>query len=679
MEQHPEHRPPGRDQRPQPPQGSPGQPGDPGWQPGMWQGPPPYQERFVQPGPPPWQGQQPGRAASAHPHGGRAPGQGGIPQEPPPGWAPRGEQTGWQPLQDWPDHPGWQPRPSQGRLGHQQEPAWPIPPGQRGPVGPWGGQQWTQGPPPRKLRKPLDPAKREEVAQTLLYTVGSAILIAGLVLLVALIFPMSTSLLVYAFALGVTVVSLIFVLMGRSSQAGMVIILIAAALGLSAATASAGAVDVPPVVAVMMATLLTGVVAIAARRSGIPSTLVWLAWLAVAVDVGTPAVFTSVLVGACALLATVGRGWPRHQMGIALAIAFSGFQGAFDPDPTWPAVWLVSTVVLGLWLVHFHPATPAPPPTGDVRRPPWTPPTRGELGGQPWELNLVLLPTAWFVSLLAPGVPVWAPLLLAAIVLLAGVALPEPLEAVNRQGPLRDGMTLMGAFLLSLTLLAGRLDPVVEPLVLMALAIAAQVVPVVTSSRGWLFRAIPAVFALLAGVDAVIAVWGGASELVSNPITILQGILLTILGVTLMVFRHGRINDVLDGVRFVGGLYLSVHGVVLAASLVGLLLGNLQTGFLIGHTLASLGWMGLAAYLALRKHSTTDLMLAAVVALGAATKLVLFDMQNLSGVTRVAAFMGCGAIMVGIAFLRQRRRPTRGTSEQSPQAHEPWNTTTPNH
>lgn len=543
----------------------------------------------------------------------------------------------------------------------------------------WTGQQRPPGPPPRPPRKPLDPAKREEVAQTLLYTVGSAILIAGLVLLVALVFPMSTSLLVYAFALGVTVVSLIFVLMGRSSRAGMVILLVAAALGLSAATAAWDAVDVPALVSVVMATLLAVVIAIAGRLSNTPSTLVWLAWLAVAVDLGSSDAFTSVLVGACCLLAMVGRGWPRHQLGVAPAMALSGIQGVFGPDPTWPAVWMVSTVVLALWLVHFHPATPAPPPARDVARPPWVLPTRLELGGQPWELSLVLLPTAWFVSLLVPEIPAWVPLLLAATVLGAGVALPEPPEAVNRQGPLRDNVTLLGAFLLSLTLLLGRLDSVVEPLILIALAIAAQVVPVVASSRGWLFRAIPAVFALAAGVDAVLAVWGGASLLVSDPITILQGVLLTILGVTLMVFRHGRINDVLDGVRFVGGLYLSVHGVVLAASLIGVQLGNLQNGFLIGHTVASLGWMAFAAFLALRKDSAADVMLAVVVALGAATKLVLFDMQNLSGIARVAAFMGCGAIMVGIAFLRQRRGSSPGTGGQPAQAAvDPWKTNTLN-
>ncbi|RMB58402.1 hypothetical protein EAX62_14530 [Tessaracoccus antarcticus] len=498
------------------------------------------------------------------------------------------------------------------------------------------------------------------MATTLFYTVGSAILIAGVVLLIALVFPLSSSLLVYAFALGVSVVSLVFVLLKRASRAGMVILLIGAALGLGAATVAWQNVDVAPVVGLGMATLLASIAAMAARLGSSPATLVWLAWAAFVVDFAAPDAFTSALVGACCLAAMMGRGWPRHQLGVALAIVFCGLQGVSGPDPAWPLLWLASTVVLTLWFVHFHRATPAVARPHTAKRPPWALPTRGEVGGQPWELSIILLPTAWFVSFLVRGAPEWLPLLLAGIILVSALVLPEPPEAVNPQGPLRDGLALAAAAAVGITLLAGRIDPVVEPLVLLALAIAAQVVPVVRSSVGWLFRAVAAVLALFAGGGAVVAVWGGASELVSDPVTILQGILLTVLGVTLVVFRHGRVNEVLDGIRFVGGLYLCVHAVVLVASLVGLQVGDLEGGFLVGHTLASLGWMGFAAFLALRKGSAADLTLAAVVALGAATKLVLFDMATLSGLARVAAFMGCGAIMVVIAFLRQRRRPTTG-------------------
>lgn len=560
-------------------------------------------------------------------------------------------------------------------------------------MGPGAGQQWgappqqwaaqpgpRPGPPPGPPRKPLDPAKREEVAQTLLYTVGSAILIAGLVLLVALFHPLSTSLLVYAFSLGVTVVSLVFVLLGRSSQAGMVVLIIAVTLGLGSATAAWQGLDVPPLMGLAMATLLAALAGIAARLSDLPSTLVWVAWLAVTVDVAAPDAFTSALVGACCLVAMVGRGWPRHQLAVALAMAVAGVQGLSGADPTWPLLWLVSTIVVALWLVHFHRETPAARSRSAQGAPPWVVSTRGELGGQPWALSLILLPTAWFVSFPVREFPAWVPLLVAAVILTAALLLPEPPDAVSKQGPLRDALTLVGTFVLGVTLLLGRVDPVVEPLLLMVLAIAAQIVPVMRTSYGWLSRAIPAVLALMAGGDAVVAVWGGASDLVSDPITILRGVLLTLLGISLMVFRHGRTNAALDGVRFVGGLYLSVHGVVLAASLIGAWTGQPENGFLMGHAIASLGWMGFAAYLALRRNSAADLTLAAVVALGAVTKLVLFDMSTLSGVARVAAFMGCGAIMVGIAYLRQRRRPifhpeTRDTRPpQAPTGPAPWET-----
>ena len=635
--------PPGPQQ--QPPTGWPGQPppGWPGQPPPGWQGQPPPPGRPGQP-PPGWQGQPPGWGA----------------QVPPPGW----------PSQQPPGPGPWPPAPGGGARWAGQLP-------QQGPP-----QQWGPGPGPaphpRAPRTPPDPAKREEVAQTLLYTVGSAILIAGLVLLVALIHPLSTSLLVYAFSLGVTVVSLVFVLLGRSSQSAMVVLIIAATLGLGAATASWQGAEVVPVVGLAMATALAEVAAVAGRLSALPSTLVWVAWLAVAVDLVAPDANTSVLVGACCLIATVGRGWPRHQLAVALSMVLAGVQSVFSPVPSWPLVWLVSSVVLALWLVHFHRATPAQPRPQAVPRAPWALPTRGELGGQPWALGLILLPTSWFVSLLVSGIPGWVPLLIATVILIAGLFLPEPPDAVNAQGPLRDAMVIIGVSVLGVTLLLGRVDPVVEPLVLMALAIVAQVVPVVRSSYGWVFRAIPAVLALVAGGDAVVAVWGGASDVVSDPLTILKGVLLTLLGISLMVFRHGRVNDVLDGVRFVGGLYLSVHGVVLAASLIGLRTGHLDGGFLIGHTLASLGWMAFAAYLALRRQSATDLTLAVVVALGAATKLVLFDMAALSGIARVAAFMGCGAIMVAIAFLRQHRRPAHPhgapdtPAPQGPADRPPW-------
>lgn len=610
--------------------------------------------------------------------------------QPPPGWQGRGAppQPGWQGQpQGWSAQP-----PNPGSSGQYSAAGSGQPPPVPGGGGPWAGQrppqplphQWgpASGPPFRESRTPPDPAKREEVAQTLLYTVGSAILIAGLVLLVALFHPLSTSLLVYAFASGVTVVSLLFVLLGRASQAGMVVLVVAAALGLMAATVAWQSLEVIPIVGLAMATGLAGIAALAGRLSALPSTLVWIAWLAVAVDLFATDAFTSALVGGCCLAATVGRGWPRHQLAVGMAIAAAGVQGLFGVDPSWSLVWLISSIVLALWLVHFQRATPAEPRRQGVPRAPWALPTRGELGGQPWALGLIILPTAWLVSLLGSGIPPWVPLLTAAVVLVAGLLLPEPPEAVNRQGPLRDAMVIIGAFVMGATLLAGRVDPVVEPLVLMVLAIVAQVVPVVRSSYGWVFRAIPAVLALIAGGDAVVAVWGGASDVVSDPLTILRGVLLTLLGICLMVFRHRGVNNVLDGVRFVGGLYLSVHGVVLAASLIGLQTGHPEGGFLVGHTVASLGWMGFAAYLALRRESATDLTLAAVVALGAATKLVFFDMATLSGVARVAAFMGCGAIMVTIAFLRQRRHPVhRSTPRASdgPVTAVPWDTNRSTH
>ena len=356
----------------------------------------------------------------------------------------------------------------------------------------------------------------------------------------------------------------------------------------------------------------------------------------------------------------------------------SGLQGTVSPDLTWQLVWLIPTVTMALWLVHFHKATPVDPSSLAPGRYAPVVPNRGQRGGQPWVVGLIILPMAWLVSFFLDGGPEWPPLVLAVVVLVAGLALPEPPDAVDTQGPLRDWTTITGVVLLCLTLVLERLDPVIEPLLVLVIAIAAQFLPLVKAPLTWISRTAPAVFALIAGRDAVVSVWGYPSDLVSDPVTILQGVLLTILGVSLVVFRQGPPSPLLDGARTLGGLYLCVHGVVMGATLIGLQIGDGQGGFLVGHAIASLGWMSFAAWLYLNKESTINLTLALVVALGAVTKLVLYDTAALDGVARVAAFMGCGAIMVGIAFLRQRRRrqsPSGADGSVPPQptqAPPPW-------
>ncbi len=516
---------------------------------------------------------------------------------------------------------------------------------------------------PRPPLEPLDPAKKEEVAQTLLYTVGSAVLLAGIVLLVSLFLDPPPSLLVYFFGLGVAVISLIFIRLKRSSLATIIVQLVGTAVGFIGITSAWQFADVPAVMALSLATLLVGLTSFSTRLVNAPLILMWLAGITVAIDVFFPGAFTSALVGVLCLAATIGKGWPRIRFGVAAAAAVSGLQGLASNDVTWQLVWLIPTAGLSVWLVHFHRATPAAPPPaipGRLPRAP-APPSHGQRGGQPWGVGLILLPSAWFVSLFM-DVPGWTPLLVAAVLLIAGLALPEPPDAVDPQGPLRGWTTILGVDLLCLTLLMERLDSVIEPLLVLAIAIAVQFLPLVKPPLTWVSRTAPAVFALFAGRDAVFSVWGYPSQLVSDPFTIVQGVLLTILGVSLVVFRQGPPSPVLDAARTLGGLYLCVHGIVLGATLIGLQFGDGQGGFLAGHAIASLGWMSFAAWLYLSKESTINLTLALVVALGAVTKLVLYDTAALDGVARVAAFMGCGAIMVGIAFLRQRlrRRPPVG-------------------
>ncbi len=509
------------------------------------------------------------------------------------------------------------------------------------------------------------------MAQTLLYTVGSAVLLPGLVLLVALFLEPPPSLLVYFFGLGIAVISLIFIRLQRSFQATMVVQLAGTAVGFAGITSAWGMGDVAPIMAFPLATLLVGLTAFSARLISSPHLVMWLAGITVGIDLLSPLAFTSALVGVLALMATIGRGWPRVRIGLAVAAAVSGLQGLVSPDLTWQLVWLIASVLMALWLVHFHKATPVDPSVVAPGRYPPMVPSRGQWGGQPWGIGLIILPTAWLVSFFLHGGPQWPPLVLAGVLLVAGLALPEPPDAVDKQGPLRGWMTILGVDLLCLTLLMERLDSVIEPLLVLAIAIVVQFLPLVKPPLTWVSRTAPAVFALFAGRDAVFSVWAYPSQLVSDPFTIVQGVLLTVLGVSLIVFRQGPPSPVLDAARMLGGLYLCVHGVVMGATLIGLQLGDGQGGFLVGHAIASLGWMSFAAWLYLNKESTINLTLALVVALGAVTKLVLYDTAALDGVARVAAFMGCGAIMVGIAFLRQRRRnrsPNGSNGPVPPQA-----------
>jgi hypothetical protein len=92
-----------------------------------------------------------------------------------------------------------------------------------------------------------------------------------------------------------------------------------------------------------------------------------------------------------------------------------------------------------------------------------------------------------------------------------------------------------------------------------------------------------------------------------------------------------------------GGLY-SGSGVVLSICLSAV---PTETGFLAGHALITVLWMALAFFLLMRGIPSLSPRIAGFVLVAVAlSKLVLFDLAALNGLTRVVAFLGAGLVLL---------------------------------
>ncbi|MFD5867558.1 hypothetical protein ACFWGD_02940 [Corynebacterium sp. NPDC060344] len=99
-------------------------------------------------------------------------------------------------------------------------------------------------------------------------------------------------------------------------------------------------------------------------------------------------------------------------------------------------------------------------------------------------------------------------------------------------------------------------------------------------------------------------------------------------------------------------------GLLLTAVPVIIVLTEAGMRFSLAHVLVSIGWMIAAAWLMLApKRFNVDANMAAslVIATAAVVKLVFYDMQAMSGLTRVAAFLLCGLLMLGMVVARSLR------------------------
>ena len=108
------------------------------------------------------------------------------------------------------------------------------------------------------------------------------------------------------------------------------------------------------------------------------------------------------------------------------------------------------------------------------------------------------------------------------------------------------------------------------------------------------------------------------------------------------------------------GLY-GFSGTVLCASM---LVAPDQQGFLVGQVLVTVGWTGCALLLLVRGINVVSARMAglALVA-GALLKLIVFDLSTLSGVERVAAFLGSGIVLLAAGVWYARALSARRDAE----------------
>ncbi|GAB3820118.1 hypothetical protein GCM10028820_25270 [Tessaracoccus terricola] len=530
----------------------------------------------------------------------------------------------------------------------------------------WPRQWLPPGWEPGKPKPRLTAEQREARGQTLLYSLGASVTLAGLVLLIGMAFELSAAVLTYAFALGLGVVTTVLLWRTRSTQIGTPLIVVSAGLATWAAMGAEREVTIPGWLAIVLVSVALALAAYVAWRWRMPIALVWMAWLVFvgqAVFLGSPA---ALIAPALLLAATIARPWGAHQIVMAVALMMEMVLGAVTfPSGIHTYLILGTTLALGIYLVGFRLAIPVPDLKKAGSQALESSLTGVRVGAQPWPVLILLFVGAWAGSLVARGVPVWFSLVVAGAGCLLAVALPEPQGARPDPHGSQDVFLGVSVSALALSLVVGRVDAPVEQLVLVVLAIVVQIRPLARRRLySGIIRGIPTLLAFVATIKTSTGVWEAPETVLAEPVLLLQAALLSVLGVAIMVFRHGPPTPVVDAIRLLVGLYFAGYALVIGGAWIGQLLGNMDGGFLTGHAVASICWMLAAVWVALRRrtaNAAADLTVALIIAVAAAAKLIAFDMQLLGGIPRVAAFLGCGVLMMAIAFLRQRRR-----SEQAP-------------
>lgn len=137
---------------------------------------------------------------------------------------------------------------------------------------------------------------------------------------------------------------------------------------------------------------------------------------------------------------------------------------------------------------------------------------------------------------------------------------------------------------------------------------------------------------------------------------VLAGLLIAAVAVLVpaVAVRLGALSREPGGVWALPGVVL-LYGSASTIMALVLIVRDDRTGFLTGHILITLSWVGAAIYLLLRGVRLTHLRVAGMVLIAVAlAKLFLFDLATLDGFARVVAFLCAGLVLLaaGVRYAR---------------------------
>ena len=536
--------------------------------------------------------------------------------------------------------------------GARAPPSWQPPP-------PWAGVH-----PPRPTKSPEE---REAAGRAVLMALGVSVLAGGILLAAILLFPDSASVaslaVAVAFLIGAAVVSLPAPknIIGPCLATGAVVV------GLPALAIARSESIFGDWTSAGISALIAGLAALVAIRTGRAWILLVASYLAgfMTVAVGSlPMIF---VVPICAL-ATFGRGWLSARAYVLFGLI--GFALRMDlTTPVW-AVGLVATGIVLLALTHLDPVTDKG--TTDLSRDPR--PVPGPRTGLVFGASMVGWTLLWFATWVhardVEGLVELAPGIVALVMVASALLIPGGGERTHRW---RDLQAVLAVVLFGFSAALEPLVPGVAPFVVIVVALALQLVPIVGERTWFTLRIVAVAAAVFACTGAVGHVWGLDPDLLTDPWMSAQTVGLGVLGIVVLMRPHPNETSGQESTRYILGLFLLAHVVVLAAGFVGQSVADVELGFRIGHALVSIAWLVFAALLVVRPprgHTGSPLALGVAIAAAATIKLVMFDLSALDGWIRVLAFVVSGVLLIGVALLRPRTRPTApAPPQEGPHAH----------